>query len=258
MIKIVFLDFDNTLYSHSTDSICDSAYLAIKKLQEKGIKVFLCTGRPYCELRFFDLAKYNFDGILASEGQIGFDKDDNIIYNNPITGKLKEEIIDRFNNKKLPMIISTERDFFANYIDETINNINSAIHTENPEVKEFTNENIYMCSVFHGKNEDEWNKIFELKDIADIAVWNPKAVDLIPKNSSKALGIDAIINKLDIKKEETMCFGDSYNDIEMIKYCEIGIAMGNSKDPVKQAADYITNDIDEDGIYNALKHFDLI
>ena len=55
-----------------------------------------------------------------------------------------------------------------------------------------------------------------------------------------------------------MGIGDSENDIDMLEYCEIGVAVGNAKDSVKQAADYISDDIDEDGLYNAVKHFNLI
>ena len=55
-----------------------------------------------------------------------------------------------------------------------------------------------------------------------------------------------------------MSFGDGKNDIDMFDYTEISVAMGNAEDDVKKAADYVTDDIDEDGLYNALKHFEII
>lgn len=61
-----------------------------------------------------------------------------------------------------------------------------------------------------------------------------------------------------IKKEETMAFGDGHNDIDMLEYVHIGIAMGNANDEVKKHADDITDDIDQDGIYNALKKYHII
>ena len=55
-----------------------------------------------------------------------------------------------------------------------------------------------------------------------------------------------------------MAFGDGGNDIEMLRYAGIGVAMGNADDAVKAAADYVTTSVDDDGIMNALKHFGLI
>lgn len=55
-----------------------------------------------------------------------------------------------------------------------------------------------------------------------------------------------------------MAFGDGGNDIDMLKYCEIGVAMGNSRIDVKQAADYVTGDVDKGGLLQALKHFEIL
>ena len=61
-----------------------------------------------------------------------------------------------------------------------------------------------------------------------------------------------------ISLEETMAFGDGHNDIDMLKLVNIGVAMGNAKDEVKEAADEVTDDIDHDGIYQALKRHHII
>ncbi len=58
--------------------------------------------------------------------------------------------------------------------------------------------------------------------------------------------------------DECLAFGDSQNDIPMIQACKIGIAMGNAIDEVKDASDFVTSNIKEDGIYNGLKHFEII
>ena len=84
------------------------------------------------------------------------------------------------------------------------------------------------------------------------------AVDVVPKTASKAMGIEKIINHYGFKKEETMGIGDSDNDIDMVEYCEIGIAMGNGYESVKKSADYVTDDIDNDGLYKAFKKFNII
>jgi hydroxymethylpyrimidine pyrophosphatase-like HAD family hydrolase len=61
-----------------------------------------------------------------------------------------------------------------------------------------------------------------------------------------------------ISTDEIMAFGDAANDISMLEYANIGIAMGNASDEVKKHADFVTTDIDDDGIYNALKYFQII
>ena len=58
--------------------------------------------------------------------------------------------------------------------------------------------------------------------------------------------------------EKTYAFGDSMNDLEIIQAAGVGIAMGNGAPELKEAADYVTSDIGEDGIYRACKHFHLI
>ena len=53
-------------------------------------------------------------------------------------------------------------------------------------------------------------------------------------------------------------FGDAENDIDMLEYCGIGVAMGNAQEKVKEIADYVTTDVDRDGIKNALRYFSII
>ena len=88
--------------------------------------------------------------------------------------------------------------------------------------------------------------------------WHFSFADVNPKNSGKDIGIDKIIEYYGIDLSETMAFGDGGNDIGMIKHAAIGVAMGNANDEVKTVADYITDDVDNDGVYKALKHFNLL
>lgn len=70
--------------------------------------------------------------------------------------------------------------------------------------------------------------------------------------------IKHILDEYEIKPEECMAFGDAENDVNMLKYCGIGVALGNGTDACKAAADYITTDINDNGVENALKHFGII
>ena len=80
----------------------------------------------------------------------------------------------------------------------------------------------------------------------------------MPKGGNKSVGIEKLLESFGISPQETMAFGDGGNDIGMLKYVGIGVAMGNAENEVKEAADYTTDAVDEDGIYNALKYFGVI
>lgn len=74
----------------------------------------------------------------------------------------------------------------------------------------------------------------------------------MPLLGGKTAGVKAYLKANNLEKEETMAFGDGDNDIEMLKYVQIGVAMGNAGCEVKANADYITDSVDNDGIMKAL------
>ena len=257
MIKAVFLDFDGTVFSHASVSIPASAYKAIDRLREKGIKVFLCTGRAPAEFKDFDLRDLHIDGRILSNGQMVLDRNDEIIYEKPVEGELKDRIITLFKEKNFPMYMVTRDDIYLNDVNETVYEVQDAVSSGIPRIKEYEGENIYMASAFFNKKEDI-ETIYELEKIAEITWWHQGAVDIVPKGISKADGISKVCQVYGIKQEETLGIGDGENDVGMLKHCDISIAMSNASPSLKQIADYVTDDIDDDGLYNALKHYQLI
>ena len=95
-------------------------------------------------------------------------------------------------------------------------------------------------------------------DECSITSWNETGIDIISKHGGKAKGLAKFMERYGLRPGETMAFGDGENDIDMIRFAGIGVAMGNAIKNLKSAADYITTDIDDDGIANALQHFGLI
>ena len=85
-----------------------------------------------------------------------------------------------------------------------------------------------------------------------------EGADVIAKESSKANGLKILCEYFHIPVSETYAFGDSMNDLEILQEAGTGIAMGNAVPKLKEVADYVTDRIDENGIYNACKHFRLI
>ena len=82
--------------------------------------------------------------------------------------------------------------------------------------------------------------------------------DIVAEGVSKSAGIDTIIDYYGIDLSETMAFGDGGNDIPMLDHAALSIVMGNANDKVKEHADYVTDDVDKDGVWHALHHYGLL
>ena len=256
MIKAAFFDLDETIYSFKSKCVPKSTLLAFEKLKEKGILTFICTGRSKAEISQVNLDGLVLTGTMSSCGQIVYDQQDNLIYENPFSDDLRQKVVALFEEKKIATYLLTYDDLYLNFCDDNVIQIQKDVGIDVPPVKQYHNEKVYMASsYFH--NEEEMKIVEQLREFAYVTFWHKRAIDILPLGASKSSGIDNVIAKYGIKLEETIAFGDGGNDLEMIKHCAIGVAMGNGSQDVKDNADYVTTDIDDDGIYNACKHFNL-
>ena len=257
MIKAVFLDFDGTVYSHNTGRIPGSTLSAIRRAREKGILVFLCTGRSKWELKQFDITGLETDGMLLVNGQVVYDRDGNILFHHPIEGPLKEKIVSLYEKKEVPVYLVIPEENIFNFVNDLMREVQNEVSSEIPPVKEYHEEPVYMASAF-AEAEEMTELVKGLGEDAEVTWWSAGAIDILPKGVSKVAGIDEVLNHYGMKPSETLAVGDGENDLKMIEHCGIGIAMGNSVDCVKEAADYVTDDIDEGGLYNAFVRYGLI
>ena len=83
----------------------------------------------------------------------------------------------------------------------------------------------------------------------------PFFIEIMPKDVNKATSLSRVLPVVGATKEDAICCGDGYNDISMIEYAGLGVAMGNAQEAVKQAADYITKTNDEDGLVQVIDEF---
>ena len=98
----------------------------------------------------------------------------------------------------------------------------------------------------------------ELSDLYDYMLHNEHIVEMVPKGFNKGSGVTEVCELLGEDIANTMAFGDSINDKEMLETAAIAVAMGNATDTVKELSDHVTTDILDDGIWNAMRQYQLI
>lgn len=256
MIKAAFFDVDGTLLSHATKQVPASARRALEQLRAAGIQCVVATGRHICQFQHLPVNDIPFDGYITLNGQICLDENRKILYGNPVEGKAKEQILRMFEEKEQAVLLVEEDGLYLNQINDRVHYVQECISSPVAEVKPYSGKEIYM-GIAYIKPEEE-DLLEPLWEDCLITRWNREAVDIIAKGSGKAEAIRQYLEARGICREETIAFGDGHNDLEMIRFAGIGVAMGNGEEVVRQSADYVTAGIDEDGIELALKHFGLI
>ena len=256
MIKAAFFDVDGTVYSHESKCVPESTIEALKALRKKGIKTFLATGRHFSEIDEFPVGKIPFDGYVMLTGQLCTDGKRNVIFGNAIDGADAEYLLNEFKKKEMPVMLVEKDKLYINLVNEIVINGQAEISSPIPEVMEYKGDPVYQIICYGGK-ELEMELIPKLPN-CKITRWCPFGSDVISKTGGKVTGIKKMLEVHGIGQEEVIAFGDGENDIEMLQFAGIGVAMGNAEPEVKAVADYVTTDIDDDGILNALKHFEIL
>lgn len=256
MIKAVFFDIDGTLLPFGKSEVPESAVRSIAALRNNGIKVFVATGKSLALMLHTSVKNIAFDGYLTLNGQIAYNDAFSMIFGVPIIPEEMEILSRVFKADRIPFEMIGEFSRYINFVDERVKqnvaNTNSVI----PSIDKYKGEKIYQITAYTDPHRIDLLK--DTMELCKVTFWAPDACDIVAKNGGKENGIQKILEKYSIKKEETMAFGDSQNDNGMLKLVGTGIAMGNALEITKDVADYITDDIENDGIEKALKHFNLI
>ena len=254
MIQAIFFDVDDTLYSHTIADVYPSTKIALNKLKEKGIKLFLATGRHINELKDMNI-NLSFDGYALLNGQRVLNDKLEVIYQNKIENEDLNKALTIFNNKTLPIVFVEKDRLYINYVNDYVINVQNNISSDPPMIDTYQNNDVLQFTIF----TSDINKI---KDIGfehvNITTWSNEAYDVIHENGDKTIGIQKLLEYYHIDISQTMAFGDGINDISMIKYVNIGIAMGNANEKLKEVSDHICDSIDNDGILKALKYYKII
>jgi Cof subfamily protein (haloacid dehalogenase superfamily) len=261
MIKALFFDIDGTLVSFKTHQVPETTIEALVAARSKGLRVFISTGRPKVIINNLQaLQERNLiDGYVSMNGAYCF-IDNQVISSNSIPHQSALALADYAKRENIPTIfVSAEKICVINYNHVVKDIFYDYLHVDNiPKIAydETIEDEIYQMTPFITVEQE--TKIMPLLKGCISSRWHPAFTDITAAGSDKKHGVEMISKHFGFSREEVMCFGDGGNDISMLQYAGIGVAMDNAEDMVKAEADYITTSVDDNGVRNALRHFNLI
>ena len=251
----LFFDIDGTLVSFKTHQIPPSTIFALTQAKANGHQVFIATGRPDFESLFVFAINWS-----ASNRPYSW-KNNKVISCKDISHDAALFAVNDAQEKNYGLIVVGEKDVAVIDPHGEVDRIfRQEIAVENLEkarpVEEVLKQRILQLTPFFSAE-------YEHEFMAHIPCctsgrWHPAFTDVTAIGADKGEGILTMARNLNLNPEYTIAFGDGGNDTSMIKTAGIGVAMGNALDTLKQDADYTTYSVDEDGILNALRHFNLI
>ena len=279
MSKIVFLDVDGTLIDYEA-KMPESAGKAVDLARANGHKVYICTGCSKAEIEQRELC--NLDGMIGGNGAYVEDNGE-VVMHQGLTKDEVKHIVDWCNERHLGFYLEANSGMYCNdYMleqgVETMIKYSQGKGADISQAKESATS--FVNSFIHVQGDDQYrddvNKIsFILSSYQDhldskvefptleANTWGGKGElalfgDLGPTGITKKHAIEVLLDHLDAKQEDTISFGDAKIDLSMFELCAYNVAMGNGGPEIKAAADYVTTDVNDDGLYNAFKYLELI
>lgn len=261
-LKAVFFDIDGTLVPFGDHGVPEEVREAIRTMRRNGVKVFISTGR---HIEWVDnLGDLEFDGFVTTNGALCLLSDKKTqIYRRCIDPRDIEALAGFAPDSDLAFVVVPDEGgiFITRNMPEVVEASRLLNLPEIPvrPISEAVGRNIVQLMAFGSEEERNGVALFS-KVLVDCAPtsWNPLFCDIVPKGSDKSRGIEKMLEHFNIPIEEAVAFGDGDNDIEMIRHCGVGVAMGNASDRVKESADLVTTDVRDHGVVNALKKLGLL
>jgi Cof subfamily protein (haloacid dehalogenase superfamily) len=261
--KMICLDIDGTLLN-SKHEISKKVKSAINTVaNEKGIPVILVSARMPKGITFLQEELEINQPIICYSGALILDKDNNILSKEIIKASDLKEIYKLASEQNIHISLYKDNEWYIEEMDywakqeSEITNIIPTVMNFKELIeaweKEETGPNKILCMA-------EPDKIILLKEgTKDIKLniypSKPTYLEIMPSNASKTSAISVLQKKFNVKQSEVIAMGDNYNDIDMLEYAGIGIAMGNAPEEVKRHGNHVTLTNDEDGVSIALEEY---
>lgn len=260
MIKALFFDVDGTLVSFQTHNVPQSTCDALRRAREKGVKIFTATGRPRQLLDNIPEVEQLMDGYILATGAL-CTYGDEVVRKDVIPEDEVRDVVRFCTELGVPTVVVGTNDIqIVNRNDEFNHVFRDMLKVKynkfDVPLDEVIAQGVLQITPF--LTPDEERRLLPSLPGCTSARWYPTFCDITSAAADKANGICSIAQHLGIDLSETMAFGDGGNDISMLQTVGTGVAMGNALDEVKAHADYVTTDVDNDGVKNALEHFGII
>lgn len=277
MGKILFLDVDGTLVDYE-NQLPESAVKAIRKARANGHRVYICTGRSKAEI-YQNIWDIGLDGMIGGNGSYVEDHN-HVVMHQLMSADQCRRVVDWLHERRLEFYLESNHGLFASkhFEEAGLPSIQEYSRRKGKDgADRLTVRDVFPDMIFDGElYRDDVNKIsFVLQSYEDhlaskrafpdleANTWGGKGEtalfgDLGVKDITKAAAIGKLLDYLGGRVEDTFAFGDAKIDMPMLEYCATGVAMGSGGEEIKAMADYVTDDVDKDGLYKAFLHFGLI
>ena len=259
---VVFFDNDGTVVDYETQIIPDSVVEAIRLLRKNGHIPVVNTGRPigHIDPR---VQKLDFSGWICSCG-MELILNDEIIYQDYPTGEECRNILELAHRCRMAiqteghdsLLFDADLPYHPLGLREAARLAAQGLRVQPIQETDDLQFIKFVSYDTPGCLREEF--LQGVSDSFDAIIRGNTLVEYVKKGHTKAEGMERFLSKLNIPKEETFAIGDSENDLPMFAMAGTTICLGDGVDVVKAAADYVTDSVLDDGVFNALKHFGLI
>ena len=252
-IKIIFIDFDWTIYDHDKKDYDHKSIEQLKIAQKKGIKVILATARSHDSLErmgFFKL--FTPDGMICCNGSVIFYGDE-LIHAVTIPGecieKICKEAVKHHCNVELTgpkhrYVISKRH----RYLDQ----VYEIFYDNKPECHKYDGRDVCtMLFVGPRKYDDAMKAV--LPDGMHFERFMDLGADMSFTEGNKGLAVDIVLKHLNISKDNSISFGDSWLDVSMFEHTKYSGCLGNGKDEIKEKANIVADHISNSGVAKILE-----
>ena len=251
--KIIFVDIDWTILDHNIRDWDYESINELKRIQKKGVLVYLCTARPFASVLhtgLFDIFKP--DGVVCTNGGVAFVGED-LLFANIIPEEYVRQIEKICNKHHLVIELCTNKDrYFSTKPNGYVEKYFLVYREVVPIVKKYHNKNVSSILLFAPEKYDEVLKK-EFPSEMNLFRFDTYGVDVGLFRNTKGGGIKRVLEHLNIETKYAIGVGDSFDDISMFENVGLSIAMGNGTDEAKAAADVVSDTIGNHGLAIELK-----
>lgn len=262
-IKLLALDLDDTLLDSGL-RVAPDCITAIQAARARGVRVTISTGRmyqsalPYARQLEIDVPLITYQGAWVKNSLT-----EEILYHKPLEYEMSKQTMEFFREFGVHYHSYYNDELCMEQLSEEGNYYSRLAGVKPLIVGDLIaeldrNEAMKIMAITDNKKvllEIESELRTRLGQSLYITRSKPYFLEVMSRQASKANALEFIANHYGIDRKEVMAVGDSYNDIDMIEWAGVGVAMGNAFNSVKEAADFVTTTNDEAGVAEAIRRF---